>query len=225
MKKHFLNIVSLALFTLVTPGISAQESRIIAGRITTFGVLPLNHVEITASKSGNKTFSDSLGNFSIICTEKDHLVFYAKGFDGRKLKAAKCNQATIDLVYSNNESSLEDATGNNHISKDLLAGAIGKYPLKGEKYYGAYEDIYTLIQNEIHTVRVSGNSVTTTKPNSFTQSQEVLYVVDGAIMSDISSILPLNIKSIRYVDGPEAAKYGSRGANGAIEITLKCIEG
>ena len=117
--------------------------------------------------------------------------------------------------------SFANATNNNHISEGLLSGALAKYPLKGEKDYGNYENIYQLIQNEIHTVRVSGTSVTTIKQNSFTQSQEVLYVVNGTISSDISFVLPFNVKAIRYVDGPAAAKYGSRGANGAIEITLK----
>ena len=98
---------------------------------------------------------------------------------------------------------------------------LGKYPLKGEKDYGNYDNIYTLIQNEIHNVRVSGTSVMTTKPNSFSQSQEVLYVVNEMITSDVSFVLPMNVKTIRYVQGTGAAKYGSRGANGAIEITLK----
>jgi hypothetical protein len=205
----------------MTPWIYAQEDQTIAGRVTTFGEIPLNHVEITASKSGTITYSDSLGNFSLGCSENDKLVFSAYGFDRRKLKAEKCHQATIDLVYSNRESSFDDATENNHINELLLTRAIEKYPLKGEKYYGDYDNIYDVIQNEIKTVRVSGKSVTTIKTNSFTQSQEVLFVVDGTITSDISFILPMNVKSIRYVEGTGAAKYGSRGANGAIEITLK----
>ena len=76
--------------TLMTPWISAQESQTIAGRVTTFGELPLQNVEITASKSGLTTYTDSLGNFSISCSGKDKLRFFANGFDGKKLKAKKC---------------------------------------------------------------------------------------------------------------------------------------
>jgi hypothetical protein len=205
----------------MTTWIFAQENQTIAGRVTTFGEIPLNHVEITASKSGKTTYTDSLGNFSLSCSEKDKLIFSANGFDNRKLKAINCKQADIDLVYSNKQSSFEDATKNKHIKESILSRAIEKYPLKGEKYYGDYDNIYAVIQNEIPTVRVSGQSVTTRKTNSFTQSQEVLFVVDGIITSDISFISPINVKKISYVEGTGAAKYGSRGANGAIEITLK----
>ncbi len=199
----------------------AQEGKILSGRVTAFGEIPLNNVEITASKTGQKTYTDSLGIFMISYSETDQLRFYAKGFEGRKIKAKKYKQADIDLVYSNNQSSFEHATKNKHISKENLEMAMGKYPLKGEKDYGNYDNIYNLIQSEIHNVRVSGTSVKTTKPNSFSQSQEVLYVVDGMITSDISFVIPFNVKAIRYVQGTGAAKYGSQGANGAIEIALK----
>jgi hypothetical protein len=81
-------------------------------------------VVITASKSGMKTYSDSQGNFSLSCSEKDKLIFDANGFDRKKLKTVKCNQATIDLVYSNDESSFKDATMNNHVKESILASAI-----------------------------------------------------------------------------------------------------
>ena len=221
MKKWRLNIIVLTVILLKTSGIYAQDNKIISGRVTTFGSIPLYHVEITVSKSGPITYSDTLGFFSISCSEKDALKFFANGFDGEKIKAKKCNQATIDLIYSNDETSFKHATINKHISKEVLEMAIENYPLKGEFNYSKYDNIYILIDNEIHNVRVSGTSITTTKPNSFSASQEVLYVVDGMTTIDISFVVPLNVKSIRYVDGPEAAKYGSRGANGAIEITLK----
>ena len=107
------------------------------------------------------------------------------------------------------------------ISKEILEMAMEKYPLKGEKDYGIYDNIYTLIDIEIYNVNVSGTTVTTIKPSSFSGSLEVLYVVNGTISSDISFVLPMNVKTIRYVERAGAAKYGSQGANGAIEITLK----
>jgi hypothetical protein len=220
MKNRIFTILLTA--SILAPQMGyAQEGKILSGRVTAFGEIPLNNVKIIATKTGQKTYTDSLGIFMISYSETDQLRFSAMGFEGKKIKAKKYKQADIDLVYSNNQSSFEDATKNKHISKEDLEMAMEKYPLKGEKNYGNYDNIYSLIQSEIHTVRVSGTSVTTTKPNSFTHSQEVLYVVDGMTTSDVSFVLPMNVKTIRYVDGPGAAKYGSRGANGAIEITLK----
>ena len=205
----------------LTPGASAQDNITISGTVTTFGQIPLNRVEITVSKSDLLSYSDTLGYFRITCPEKSALNFYAKGFDRKKLKVKKSAELNIDLIYSNKDASFANATANNHISKALLSVELEKYSMKVGKDYGDYENIYQLIQNEIFNVRVSGTSVTTTRPSSFTQSQEVLYVVNGMISSDISFVIPFNVKTIRYVIGSGAAKYGSQGANGAIEITLK----
>lgn len=221
MKSRIIKVIFIILVLIKGYGACAQENKIIRGKVTTFRVIPLNNVEFTASKSGEVAHSDSLGLFSISCSEKDIIKISASGFDGIRIKARKINQLFINLVYSNNQTSFVNATENGHISKELLEMAIMKYPLKGEKDYSKYNNIYNLIDCEIFNVNVSGQSVTTTKRNSFSLSQEVLYVVDGIIVLDISFVLPFNIKSIRYVDGPEASKYGSRGANGAIEITLK----
>jgi len=221
MKSRIIKIVFIILVLIKGSGACAQENKIIRGNVTTFGVIPLNNVEFTASKSGEVAHSDSLGLFSISCSEKDIIKISASGFDGIRIKARKFNQLFINLVYSNNQTSFANATENRHISKELLEMAIKKYPLKGEKDYSKYNNIYDLIDCEIFNVNVSGTSVTTTKRNSFSLSQEVLNVVDGIIVPDISFVVPYNVKSVKYVNGPEASKYGSRGANGAIEITLK----
>ena len=199
----------------------SQQTKEIVSRVTTFGVIPLNNVQITAVKSGEVTYTDSLGRFKINSLEKDAIKLSASGFDDIKIRTNKFGQSQINLVFSNTHNSFDEAVSNGHIRKELLEGAIIKYPLKGDKDYSRYNSIYNLIDNEIYNVNVNGTSVTTNKPNSFTQSQEVLYVVDGMTVSDVAFVIPLNVKAIRYVDGPEAARYGSQGANGAIEITLK----
>ena len=183
--------------------------------------IPLKNVEITTSKTDQITHTDSLGLFSISCSENDRLLFSAAGFDVEKVKFKDLKKPTIDLIYSNESNSFAEATKNGHISEEVLKSALTKYPLKGEKDYSRYNNIYDLIDTEIFNVNVNGNVVTTQKRTSFTASQEVLYVVDGRIVSDISFVVPINVKSIRYVDGPQAAIYGSRGANGAIEIKLR----
>ena len=221
MEKGRLIIIFLTAILLKTSGSYAQENKIISGRVTTFNEISLHKVKITATKSGQHTYSDTLGYFSINCSEEDVLRFSAKGFDGEKIKVRKWNQSTVDLIYSNNDDSFADAIKYGHISRELLEMAINEYPLKGDVDYSNYSSIYDLIDDKIHNVTVSGNSVRTNKPSSFSASQEVLYVVNGIITADISFVVPSNVKTITYVDGPGASIYGARGANGAIEITLK----
>ncbi len=217
------NLISAILLLLLIHGsaILAQDKTIITGRVTTFGVIPLNNVEIIASKSGKKTVTDSMGFFSISCEEKDMIKAYASGFDSKRLKVRDTVSLHFDLVYSNTEHSMADATGNGHISRKELEEAIKKYPLKGEKDYSRYNNIYDLIKTEIFNVNVSGTSITTTKPSSMSLSQEVLCVVNGIIYDDISFIVPADVRSVKFLDGPGSARYGVRGGNGVIEITLK----
>ena len=218
-----INSISAILILLVIPGsaIRAQETKIISGRITTFGVIPLNNVKITTSKSKTVAYSDDSGLFSITCLEKDIVKVSAAGFDTKRFKAKKIDSLNVDLVYSNNENSYNKATGNGHINENILKDAMTKYPLKGEEDYSRYSTIYELISNEISKVSVNGTTITTKMPTSFFSSQEVLCVVNGTIIDNISFITPADVKSIRYVDGPEAGQYGFQGANGIIEITLR----
>lgn len=217
-------IKCLALSFVLLQGsfiLSGQDLVTIKGKVVTFDEIPINKAEVTAKKSGQKVFTDSLGRFTIDCDKKDKIFVNAEGFDRVSVKVKKYEGENINLVYSNEENSFKKATENGHVSEELLQNAIETNPLKGEKDYSRYTSIYDIIDDEIYTVRVNGTSITTTKPTSFTSSQEVLLVVDGTIVSDISFITPMNVKSIKHLEGPEAAKYGSRGGNGVIEITLK----
>ena len=67
-------------------------------------------------------------------------------------------------------------------------------------------------------MRVEGPHVYTIKGQSFSLSAEVLYDVDGMILSDISFIMPVEVEKIEYIDDSGAAvAYGMRGANGVIK--------
>ena len=212
----------IVLCQIQSLSLNAQEKKTVTGTVTTFKVIPLNKVRITASKSGEVVYSDSLGTFSINCTEKDVIKIFASGFDSKRVKTKKIDNPKFDLIYSNTNTSFKTAIKNGHISEELLEEAIVKYPLKGQKDYSKYLNIYEVISSEIPTVKVSGTSVETMKPSSFSDgSREVLYVVDGTIVDDLSYVVPGNLKAIRYIDGPAASQYGMRGGNGALVIELK----
>lgn len=219
--KQVTKIIIISIAILQGALLSAQNLITIRGRVVTFGEIPVNKAEVTTKKTNIKVFTDSLGFFSIDCHEKDKIYVNAHGFDQASLKLKKYINTKINLIYSNKETSFDEAVEHGHIAEEVLQKAISTYAPKGDKDYSLYTNIYELIDSEIFNVNVVGSSVTTQKQTSFTQSQEVLLVVNGIIVSDISFVLPVNVKSIVYVDGPDAAKYGSQGGNGAIEIILK----
>lgn len=83
--------------------------------------------------------------------------------------------------------------------------------------------------------KVPGLKVTGSYPNlsiimrgakSVSRTSEPLYVLDGVPLgrnfSELASNAdPSSVKKVRVLKGPEAAKYGMRGANGVIEVILK----
>jgi len=85
----------------------------------------------------------------------------------------------------------------------------------------SYITIFDMIKGEIPGVIVRGSSVRIRGTSTINGSSEPLYLVNGSPSFNISSISPSTVKSITVLKGPEAAIYGSRGANGVILIVLK----
>jgi TonB-dependent SusC/RagA subfamily outer membrane receptor len=83
-----------------------------------------------------------------------------------------------------------------------------------------YTNIYDMIRGKVPGVSVVGNSIVIRGVNSVNASSDPLLVVDGVTVSSIDNISPSMVKSISVLKGPDAAIYGSRGANGVLLITL-----
>ena len=200
---------------------SGQSMLNIKGVITAFDKIPLNNVTVRSLETGNTAKSDSFGRFSLECADRDILIFTAAGFLERKVRLKKFKQIYINLKYAFTENSFDDAVESNHISEQALENALNRFHNKGQRDYRNYTSIYEIIQSEFSTLKVVGTEVHTTKTTSFYLSQQVLYVVDGMIVSDISYISPIEVVKIEFIDDASAAEYGMRGANGVLKITLK----
>ena len=77
-----------------------------------------------------------------------------------------------------------------------------------------------MIRGKVPGVSVVGNSIVIRGVNSVNASSDPLLIVDGVTVSSIDNISPSMVKSISVLKGPDAAIYGSRGANGVLLITL-----
>jgi hypothetical protein len=193
----------------------------IKGVITAFDKIPLNNVSVRSLETGNAVKSDSFGRFSLDCAGEDIVSFTAAGFLEQKVRVKKLRQITINLRYAFAENSFDDAVENNHISERTLENALSRYHNKGQRDYSNYTSIYDIIQNEFTTLKIVGTEVHTSRTTSFFASQQVLYVVDGMIVSDISYISPMDVVKIEFVDDASSAEYGMLGANGVLKITLR----
>jgi hypothetical protein len=216
----FIIISTLILFTIVFET-AAQEIKSVSGIVTSFSHIPLKKVKITALKSGEIAFTDSVGWFVIRSLEKDVLTVSASGFREKKIRVGKQNSYTIDLTFVDNVTNFNNAINNGHIAEATLKQAINSKQLKNKKDYSKYNSIYELIGSEIYDVTVRGNVVYNKAVRSFDSNPQVLYVVDDKIVTDISSVNPTYVKTIEFIDDVGTVMYGSKGANGVIKIGLK----
>jgi TonB-dependent Receptor Plug Domain len=221
MNGRLLALISAVLLISAFTASNVQDLKTVNGVITAFKTIPLKNVKIYASISKATAFTDSAGMFSISCAEKDILTISASGFSGKKVKTGKNETYKIDLAYIDNENNFREATSHGHISAELLKQAAEMKAASNVKDYSKYKTIYELISSEIYNVRVKGTAIVNTKVRSFDADPQVLCVVDGVIVSDISYISPDYVKSIEFIDDVGATMYGAKGANGVLKITLK----
>ena len=216
-----LCILTIILAIGLSGSVKGQNSTVISGIVTTYNFFPLNKVLIKSLNTGATEQSDSLGNFTINCAMKDILLFSASGFDDKSIKIRKSENMSINLVYSNKQTSFNDAVRENHITAEDLQKGINRDGLTGGKDYSKYTNIFQLINSEIFNVKVVGTAVYGKKVQSFSLTSQVMYIVDDMVVADISTILPSEVKTIKFVDGVGASLYGSSAANGVILIYLK----
>ena len=216
-----LCILTIILAIGLSGSVKGQNSTVISGIITTYNIFPLNKVLIKSLNTGATEQSDSLGHFTINCAMKDILLFSASGFDDKSIKIRKSENMSINLVYSNKQTSFNDAVRENHITAEDLQKGINRDGLTGGKDYSKYTNIFQLINSEIFNVKVVGTAVYGKKVQSFSLTSQVMYIVDDMVVADISTILPSEVKTIKFVDGVGASLYGSSAANGVILIYLK----
>lgn len=217
-------IISLLAVSILCATAGAQDTRTVTGIVTSFKQYPLGKARIVAEEKGTTVYTDSVGRFALECFTKDVIKVTASGFKSRSVKAGKQDVYQIDLLFEDNPGDFAAAVAGGHIAEKTLAYAIDEALKKSGKDYSKYNSIYELISSEVYQVTVKGNAVYNKAIRSMDSNPLVLFDVDGKLMSDVSYISPIYVKSIEFIDDVGATMYGSRGANGVLKITLKSRE-
>lgn len=87
----------------------------------------------------------------------------------------------------------------------------------------SYSNVFQYLQGRVPGVSVVGNKITIRGVNSFYLPTDPLYLLDGVPVESgtVGTLSPLDLSVIEILKGPEAAIYGSRGANGVIAFYTK----
>lgn len=216
MRKLF----AIVLLLLTASAVNGQDIEI-SGKVRCFNRYPLRNVSIAAGKSKESVKTDSAGRFTVILRKGDRLSFEAEGFDPFSLRPQETDTVTVNLVFKGREKDVNVAIGNGYIRKEDLTFAVSNLQQDNSEFSN-YSSIYDLLRGRFPGVEVintpAGPAIQVRGTNSLTQAGEPLFIVDGIPADDISSIEPVNIRSINVLKDASAAYYGSRGTNGVILI-------
>lgn len=219
MKYYLTLIAALFISTL-----SFSQTRVIHGSLTAYNSLPVMNVEITSKKAKATTISDSLGNFSIVCLEKDVILIKPKAFNPVNTKVnSETDSVKINLVFVDTKKNRELAVNSGYITETNLNYAVANLAEQNNDYC-KFSDINALLRSEggsSITISNSGRITIRGGNTSFSGADEALIVVDGQPTTNIEWIRPCIVKSVSILKGSEGAIYGSRGGNGVVVITTK----
>jgi TonB-dependent starch-binding outer membrane protein SusC len=219
MKTKLIPAIILCLI-IATPVLSGQKAK---KTITIKGIViddrkePVVGAILVVDREQTRSYTDIYGKFKLkvnpdavsigVVISKN--MFVEKPISGRK-------ELTINIPYEAHQKIVSQITnpddeainiGYGTVKKEELGSRISKIDAS-KNNYAAYSSINEIISELMLGVALKNNS-------------QGLYIVDGVIMSDVSSIPPSQVKSIEILKGSAALIYGSKGVNGAFLITLR----
>ncbi|MDP3357850.1 MAG: TonB-dependent receptor [Lutibacter sp.] len=228
----------LGLF-FVSSLLMAQEKRI-SGVVKGEDGLPLMGVNIFIENTNKGTQTDFDGNYTIMASPQDVLVYSFVGFKNIKRTVGQETTINVELI---SDTTLEEVVvvGFGKQSKrkvtDNIASVsssdINQIPIASMQ--GALTGKAAGVQiTQINGKVEGGVKMRIRGVSSISSSQEPLYVIDGmplinddesvseAPINPLISLNPNDIESIQILkDASSAAIYGARGTNGVVLITTK----
>ncbi len=215
-------IMIVSVLCLLTVAAVAQN-RVVHGQLTAYNEFPVMNVEISSKKAKATTVSDTLGNFSLVCEEKDVVMIKPKVFRPVNKKVdADTDSLNINLVFIDTQKNRQMAVDNGYVHEVDLNYAVANLEAENNDYC-KYTDIFKLIEAEFGGVTVENGQVLIRggKTSFSAGSSYALIIVDGQPTQGIEWIRPCFVRSVRILKGAEAAIYASRGGNGVVVITTK----
>jgi TonB-linked SusC/RagA family outer membrane protein len=225
-------VLILVLCCLSSLSLFAQNFKV-DGRVTDEANKPIEGVTVQVKGSKTSTSTKADGSFSIMAPSgTSTLVFSSVGFAATEVAINNRNQITFAL--SATATSMQDVVvvGYGTRRRSDVTGSISSVTSE-EIRSVPVTNISQALQGRVPGLVAtqssfrpgSGSSIRIRGSRSLTANNDPLYVVDGIPMASenaLDDLNPLDIESVDVLkDASATAIYGSRGANGVIQITTK----
>ena len=224
-------------YTLGSTNLNAVAATKLTGTVTDENGAGMPGVTIAKKGTSTGANSDVNGKYSIDVNPGDVLVFSFVGYKSQEVKIA--NQSVLNIQLAVDAKSLEEivVTGyGNQKKKDFLGSSssiksatIQEMPVVSVE--SAMQGRMTGVQVQQSSGQPgAGISIRVRGVTSIAGGNEPLFVIDGVpqynndnrAMNGMSSFNASDIESIEVLkDASATAIYGSRGANGVVQITTK----
>lgn len=214
---------------LTTPAQTAKQLTL-RGKVLDEGGLPLAGASVRVKGSTTGSLTDGDGAFSIRAALGAILVISYVGYSEKEVSVIDTNMLTITLIATSNSLEQIVVVGYGTSRKGNLSTAVGS--VKGEELLErpSAQNLLQGMAGKIAGVNINLNSgkpggnpaIKIRGTGSINGSNTPLYVIDGIVGADPTTIDPNIIQSVDVLkDASSAAIYGSRGANGVVVITTK----
>ncbi len=224
-------------YTLGSTNLNAVAATKLTGTVTDENGAGMPGVTIAKKGTSAGANSDVNGKYSIDVNPGDVLVFSFVGYKSQEVKIA--NQSVLNIQLAVDAKSLEEivVTGyGNQKKKDFLGSSASIKSATIQEM--PVVSVESAMQGRMTGVQVqqssgqpgAGISIRVRGVTSIAGGNEPLFVIDGVpqynndnrAMNGMSSFNASDIESIEVLkDASATAIYGSRGANGVVQITTK----
>ena len=221
-------LLGTALFLLMcVPFALAQNQVKVTGKVIDNLGESMIGVSILEKGTTNGVVTDIDGNYTLTVNQGATLVFSYVGYVTQELVA---NGGTLNVTLQEDTETLDEVVvvGYGVQKKSSVTGAISSVKtedIENRSITRVEEALQgkTAVVQLLSTTSQPGSSPTIRiRGFSSNGTSDPLYVVDGLIVSDLSSIDPNNIQSMEVLkDAASAAIYGAQAGNGVVLITTK----
>ena len=218
--------ITLMAFCMLAVISSFAQTRVVKGKLTTFNKYPVKNVTVESKKAGSTVMTDSMGQFELVCNEKDVIQIKNDVFQAMSKKVSVDDEyVTANLVFRDSKKNRKIATGMGYISEENLTFALSHMSYENNDFC-SYTDVFTLVTGKFSSVQIKasemgGQGIFVRGQKSLYGNNEAIYVVDGVMVADISFVNTCDMASIDILKDGGAALYGSQAANGVVVIETK----
>ena len=220
---------AMTLFLLICLPFSLVQAQTVKvnGRVTDDLNEPMIGVSIVEKGTANGCITDIDGNYTLNVKQGATLVYSYIGYVALERKAVA---GVMNIILKEDAQALDEVVvvGYGVQKKSSVTGAISQVKsedIQNRSITRAEEALQgkTAGVQLVSTTSQPGSSPTIRiRGFSSNGTSDPLYVVDGLIVNDLSSIDPNNIKSMEVLkDAASAAIYGAQAGNGVVLITTK----